>query len=104
MKTNTDCTIIYSNGDGTYTGTYIPAVMWQDVSGIETKKYGTENADTAAVYIPDITVAVSKGDYIIKGAVTNYTTAMETALTITNLSVKDYSTNGTLDHIKVGAK
>ena len=102
MKTNTDCTTIYSDGDGTYTGTYIPAVMWQDVEGIEIKKYGAENADTAAVYIPDISVAVSKGDYIIKGAVTDYSAAIQAALKVMNVSDKDYSLN--LNHIKVGAR
>ena len=102
MITNTDCTIFRIDDDGSYiaVGTY--PCMWQEVKGYEVKKYGQENADKAAVYIPDITADVWEEDYIIRGTVTAENFLPENALVITSVSVKDYG--GELKHIQIGAR
>jgi len=94
MKTNTDCTIIHADGSTTY----VPACMWQDVEAIEVKKYGAENADSAAIYIADTSITVEKGDSIAKGTETD----LHNALLITSVSYKNYSAS--LNHIQIGAK
>lgn len=94
MQTNADCTIIRQDG----TTTYVPACMWQDVEAIEIKKFGADNADSAAIYIFDMSVVVAKGDSIAKSTETD----LHNALTITSVSKKDYSKNG--KHIQIGAK
>lgn len=100
--TNGECTVIRTNDDGNYisVGTY--PCMWQEVKGYEVKKYGAENADKAAVYIPDITADVQEEDYIIRGTVTPEDFLPENALVITSVSVKDYG--GELKHIQIGAR
>lgn len=94
MRTNTDCTIIHADG----TTTYVSTCMWQDIEGIEVKKYGAENADSAAIYIPNATITVEKGEYIAKGTETD----LHNALLITSVSYKNYSAS--LNHIQIGAK
>lgn len=94
MRTNTDCTIIHTDGSTTY----VPACMWQDVEAIEIKKYGADNADSAAIYIFDTSVIVAKDDYIAKGTETD----PHNALTVMSVSNKGYSVN--CNHIQIGAK
>jgi hypothetical protein len=72
--------------------------MWQDIEGIEVKKYGAENADSATIYIPSTSIAVEKGGYIAKGTETD----LHNALLITSVSYKNYSAS--LNHIQIGAK
>lgn len=94
MRNNTDCTIIHADGSTTY----VSACMWQDIEGIEVKKYGAENADSAAIYIPDTSIIVEKGGSIAKGTETD----LHNALLITSVSYKNYSAS--LNHIQIGAK
>ncbi len=102
MFTNGKCTVIRTDDDGNYTAAGTYPCMWQKVKGYEVKKYGQENANKAAVYIPDITADVREEDYIIRGTVTAENFLPENALVITSVSVKDYG--GELNHIQVGAR
>lgn len=102
MITNTDCTVFRTDDDGNYIAVGSYRCMWQDTKGYEVKKYGKDNADQAAVYIPDITADVQEEDYIIRGTVTPEDFLPENALVITSVSVKDYG--GELSHIQIGAR
>ena len=64
MTTNTDCTVIRLADGETPVYSYVPAVMWQDVYEQEVKKYGAENADSAAIYFPDVDTDVRIGDFV----------------------------------------
>ena len=102
MITNTDCTIFRIDDDGNYIAVGSYPCMWQEVKGYEVKKYGVENADKAAIYIPNTTADVMEEDYIIRGTVTPEDFLPENALVITSVSVKDYG--GELKHIQIGAR
>lgn len=71
MLTNSDATIYSRNradsGD-TWTRVYVPKVWWYENSGSTITTNGMKsNASVLTVRIPDISVQVKKGDYIVKG-------------------------------------
>lgn len=105
MTTNTDCTIIRLSDETEPSAVYIPAVMWQDVYAEEVKKYGSENADSAAIYIPGTDADVKPGDFIVMGTVEDkeLEAVCRTALRITSAAVNRYGSKD-MQHIKVGAK
>lgn len=78
--------------------------MWQETEGYEVKKYGEENADKAAVWVPDISADVKKGDYIVRGAVEDISDFdPDTALTVMTAARHDYGSSD-MQHIEIGAR
>lgn len=102
MITNGDCTIVRADDDGNYAvvGTY--PCMWQEVEGYETKKYGEENADKAAIWIPDLTADVKKHDFICRGELTEVGD-LDGMLTVMSVSRHDYGSED-MHHIEIGAR
>lgn len=105
MTTNTDCTFIRLSDESEPSSVYIPAVMWQDVYAEEVKKYGTENADSAAIYIPGTAADVKTGDFVIMGTAedTELEAACRTALRVASVAINRYGSKD-MQHIKVGAR
>lgn len=65
MTTNSLCTVVRAvEGKYAVIGAY--HCMWQETDAYSMKKYGAANAGATAVYIPDISADVVKGDYITK--------------------------------------
>lgn len=102
MITNGYCTVIRADDDGNYkiAGTY--PCMWQETEGCEVKKYGEENADKAAVWIPDLTADVKKHDYIIRGELAKVGD-LDGMLTVMSASRHDYGSED-MQHIEIGAR
>ena len=104
MTTNCNCTIVRTDENGEYkiVGTY--PCMWQKVEGYEVKKYGEENADKAAVWVPDISADVKKHDYIIRGELADISEFNpDNALTVMSASKLDYG-SPKMRHIEIGAR
>ena len=103
MITNANCTIIRSeDGDYRIVGTY--PCMWQECEGYEVKKYGEENADKAAVWIPDLTAEVKKGDRIVRGEISDVSAFdPDTALTVMSAAKHDYGSEE-MRHVEIGAR
>lgn len=100
MITNTICTIVRMNEHGGHTIVGTGPCMWQETEGYEVKKYGEESADKAAVYIPDVTVDVRKGDYIGKDVSGDDTSEMLVVMSVTR---HDYG-SADMQHIRIGAR
>ncbi|MBN1535946.1 MAG: hypothetical protein JW908_04380 [Anaerolineales bacterium] len=113
MKTNTSATL-YSrsivNGSEVWTRSAISAVFWENRKAANVIKSGLLAADSAAVYIPDITVSIKVGDVLVKGAVTKtisptYTMtnlrADYTTITVKSVDLMDYG-SAHMQHIQVG--
>lgn len=70
MLTNADCTI-YSrvrNGDiDTWKRQYVPECWWfvEHKSTVTTE--GLKSADVLKLRIPDLSISIKKGDYVVKG-------------------------------------
>lgn len=76
--------------------------MRQDVKAYEIKAYGEENADSAAVYVPDVSADIAKGDYILFGEIPeDISSAIETAPTAGTVTRYDYG-SAIMRHIKIG--
>lgn len=104
MPTNGDCTVIRTDDNGEYfiVGTY--PCMWQEVEGYEVKKYGEDNADKAAIWVPDITADVKKHDRIIRGKLEDITEFdPDTALTVMSAARRDYGSEE-MQHVDIGAR
>lgn len=104
MLTNSDCTVIRrsDNGSRNIVGCY--PCMWQETEGYEVKKYGEENADKAAIWIPDITADVKKEDYIFRGKLDDISEFNpDTALTVMSAARRDYG-SAEMQHIEIGAR
>ena len=104
MITNGYCTIVRADDNGEYrlVGTY--PCMWQDTEGYEVKKYGEENADKAAVWIPDLSADVKKGDRIIRGKIEDISAFdPDTALTVMSAAKHDYGSEE-MRHVEIGAR
>lgn len=104
ITTNGNCTIVRTDDNGEYrlVGTY--PCMWQETEGYEVKKYGEENADKAAIWIPDLTADVKKHDYIVHGEIADISEFnLNSALTVMSASRHDYGSSE-MQHIEIGAK
>ena len=104
MPTNGDCTVIRTDDNGEYfiVGAY--PCMWQEVEGYEVKKYGEENADKAAVWIPDLSADVKKRDYIVRGELGDISEFdPDTALTVMSAGRLDYGSEE-MQHVEIGAR
>ena len=101
MTLNTTCTIARCCEDENIV-TWQGECMWQDVKGSVVKKYGEERADSAAIYIPDVSVDVEDGDMIIQG----YYDADYTIIngqTVMNVTRCNYGSS-VMQHIEIGIK
>ena len=72
MITNSDCTIYSrihnpSSGYDEWEKQYIPQCWWFCDTKSEITGNGMKTGDLLTVRIPDLTVIVKKGDYILKG-------------------------------------
>lgn len=104
MTTNGDCTVIRADDDGNYfiVGTY--PCMWQETEAYEIKKYGEENADKAAIWVPDITADVKKHDYIVRGKIEDISEFdPDTALTVMSAARRKYG-DPEMWHVQIGAR
>lgn len=102
MITNGCCTIVRADDNGNYAvvGTY--PCMWQECEGYEVKKYGEENADKAAIWIPDLIADVKKHDYIVRGELAEVGD-LDGMLTVMSVSCHDYGSEE-MWHIEIGAR
>lgn len=104
MITNADCTIVRTDDNGDYKIVGTHPCMWQEVEGYEVKKYGEENADKAAIWVPDITADVKKEDYIFRGKLADVSEFdPDKALTVMSASRPDYG-DPEMQHIEIGAR
>lgn len=102
MITNGNCTVIRADDGYLIVGTY--PCMWQETEGYETKKYGEENADKAAIWIPDVTADVKKHDYIVRGEIADISEFNpDIALTVMSAARRDYGSED-MRHIEIGAR
>lgn len=99
MQTNDIVNAVRITDNG-YSVMYTGPCMRQDVHAYELKKYGEEHADRAAVYVPDITADIKKGDYIIFGELPQEL-SVENALTAQSVAVNDYGSED-MQHIRIG--
>ena len=101
MITNAVCTVIRSeDGSHNIVGTY--PCMWQECEGYEVKKFGEENADKVAIWIPDLTADVKKHDFIFRGELTEIGD-LDGMLTVMSASRNNYGSEE-LNHIEIGAR
>ena len=104
MITNGYCTVVRAddNGECRLVGTY--PCMWQETEGYEVKKYGEENADKAAIWIPDLTADVKNHDYIVRGELSDISEFdPDTALTVMSAAKHDYGSEDMQD-VEIGAR
>lgn len=107
MITNTDATLysrIRSNADDTWERIYIPKVWWYEAAQSSIITGGMRTVDALTVRIPDTSVNVKKGDYIVKGKCE--VTRMETVKDLSGMEYHcvtgvNYNTFGGNPHIKV---
>lgn len=102
MITNAVCRVFRSCGKE-----FLPAgeypCMKQDVKAVEIKKYGEQNADSAAVYIPDISADIRKGDFVFFGSETPTEKEIYSALRVVSVTKYDYGSEN-MRHIKLGVR
>ena len=104
MITNGYCTVVRAddNGECRLVGTY--PCMWQETEGYEVKKYGEENADKAAIWIPDLTADVKNHDYIVRGELSDISEFdPDTALTVMSAAKHDYGSED-MQPVEIGAR
>lgn len=102
MITNAVCSIFRSSGEGLIPVGEYPC-MKQDVKAMEIKKYGEENADSAAVYIPDISADIRKGDFIFFGNEAPDEKDIYNALRVVSATKYDYGSKN-MQHIRLGVR
>lgn len=104
MITNGVCTVYRGDENG---GVFLVGVfpcMRQGVESYEVKKYGEENADKAAVYIPDVSAAIVKGDVIFFGEKSQPTDKeIYDALHVQSVTVNDFGSKN-MQHLQLGVR
>lgn len=104
MTTNGDCTIVRADDNGNYYIVDTYPCMWQETEAYKVKKYGEDNADKAAVWVPDITADVKKHDYIVRGKIKDIADFNpDTALTVMSAARRDYG-SPEMWHVQIGAR
>ncbi|MGN1165077.1 MAG: DUF6751 family protein [Lachnospiraceae bacterium] len=108
MITNADATIFHRirNNDGdSWQKTYLSEVWWYEncKSGVTTN--GLKTADVLTVRIPDTSIEVKKGDYIVKGKCDIEMKTVKDLSTVSYHCIEgaNYNTFGMNPHIKVVA-
>ncbi len=100
MITNAVCTVVRAEDDiYKIIGNY--PCMWQETESYEVKKYGAENADKAAIFIPDLSADIKKEDFIFRGEITEIN--LNKALTVMSVTPCDYGSED-MQHLEVGAR
>lgn len=102
MICNALCTVFRIDGDDIHP-VWQGECMWQEVFGIEVKKYGAENSDKAAVFIPDINADICEGDIIIRGECSDGEYAARNGLKIMSAARNDFGSED-MRHIELGAR
>lgn len=102
MITNAVCRVFRSSSVGLVCVGEHPC-MKQEVKAAEVKKYGEERADSAAVYIPDLSADVMKGDFLFFGIGEPTEKEIYAALRVVSVTKYDYGSEN-MRHIKLGAK
>ncbi len=105
MITNGYCTIFRDVADGTAVSKAgVFPCMWQEVKSCEVKKYGEQNADIAAVFIPDADADIRKGDFIFFGE-KDFPSDNElfSALHVHSVSENKFGSKN-MHHIKLGVR
>ena len=111
MLTNTDITIYNRKYDpksrlDTWGRVYVPEAWWYKNEKASITAEGLKQADVYTIRIPDVSIALKKDDYIVKG---NCDVAMQTVKNLegqekTRITSVNYNTFGGNPHIKaVGA-
>ncbi len=98
MLTNAVCTVVRADGDE-YKIIGVYPCMWQETESYEVKKYGAENADKAAIFIPGLSADVKKGDCIFRGEIEEIN--VENALTVMSVTPCDYGSEA-MRHLELG--
>lgn len=100
MLTNAVCTVVRAyEGEYKIIGNY--PCMWQETESYEVKKYGAENADKAAIFIPGLSADIKKEDFIFKGEIAEIN--LNKALTVMSVTPCDYGSED-MHHLEVGAR
>lgn len=102
MICNTECTV-FRYDDEKYVSVWQGECMWQEVKGIEVKKYGAENADKAVIFIPDINADIREKDIIIRGKCCDGDHAARNGLTVMSAAKNDFG-SADMRHIELGAR
>lgn len=100
MTCNAECTVFRDDG-GIYVSVWQGECMWQDVHGIEVKKYGADKADKAVIFLPDIDADIRENDIIIKGRCYFGDDAARNGLTVMSVAKNDFGSPD-MRHIEVG--
>lgn len=108
MLTNTDITIYNRKYDpetrlDTWIRVYVPEAWWYKNEKASITTEGLKQADVYTIRIPDTSISLKKGDYIVKG---DCNVAMETIKDLegmekTCVTSVNYNTFGGNPHIKV---
>lgn len=102
MITNAVCKVFRSSSVGISAVGEYPC-MKQEVKAVEIKKYGEQNADSAAVYIPDISADVRKGDFVYFGNETPSEKEIYSGLRVVSVTKYNYGSEN-MRHIKLGVR
>lgn len=102
MITNAVCRVFRSSPGGISDVGEYPC-MKQDVKAYEIKKYGEQNADSAAVYIPDISADIRKGDFVYFGNETPSEKEIYSCMRVMSVTKHDYGSEN-MRHIKLGVR
>lgn len=110
MLTNSDCTIYRrirnpSDSADTWERVYVKEVWWFKAAKSQITTEGLKTADVLTVRIPNTSVKIKKGDYILKG---NISVAMNSVKDLAGFEYycvtgANYNTFGSEPHIKVAA-
>jgi len=100
MLTNAVCTVVRAD-EGEYKIIGVYPCMWQETEGYEVKKYGAENADKAAIFIPGLSADVKKEDFIFRGEIEEIN--LNEALTVMSVTRCDYGSED-MHHLELGAR
>ena len=106
MVTNAKCTIIRTNDDGEYSHVGSYDCMWQETNGYMVDDNGEKRVSKAAVYIPDLSADVKKGDYVAKNTIiTSKITEDDVDKMLTAMAVTKYDYGSlNMQHIRVVAQ
>lgn len=102
MITNAVCRVFRSSPTGISAVGEYPC-MNQDVKAVEIKKYGEQNADSAAVYIPDISADIRKGDFVYFGNEAPSEKEIYSCMRVMSVTKHDYGSEN-MRHIKLGVR